>query len=387
MKIAMIGQKALIVAYSGIERHVTELSIRLVRQGHEVLGYTRPRYLSSKIKTHRGVRLVSIWTIPTKHLDAIVHALLCTLDAMRRRVDVIHYHGVGPSLVSWIPRVVAPNIRVVTTFHSIDRYHQKWGMVAQGILRLGEWSATHFAHVTIAVSKDLQKYCKEVYHRSTIYLPNGITPRPKRPLSEIRRRFGLESGEYFLMVTRLVPHKRVEDVIRAFSRLQTTKKLVIVGSGAYTDNYIQGLHALARSDDRVLFLGFQDGKVLDELYDHAHLYIHVSLFEGLPTAPLEAMAHGCPVILSDIPAHQELVKRGIQWVPARNVAELVSAMQFTLSHPKTLRTRGVMLRRQVLKAFAWDDLAKTIGEIYQALLRARQVDVPADASFLARHPS
>ena len=138
MRIAMIGQKGLPAKFGGVERHVHELSVRLVKIGHKVTVYSRKWYTGGKDKKFAGVEIQHLPSIRTKHLDAITHSFLATLNAIKNKSDVIHYHGIGPSLVSWIPRLFAPRIKVITTFNSIDRKHEKWGLGARLILKLSE---------------------------------------------------------------------------------------------------------------------------------------------------------------------------------------------------------------------------------------------------------
>ncbi len=195
MKIAMIGQKGIPTRFGGIERHVEELAIRLGTLGHEVRVYTRAWYAAPKKRFSRGVSTVVTPTVNTKHLDAIVHTFTATIHAIGAGVDVIHYHGVGPSLLSFIPRIFAPRIRVVSTFHCIDRKHQKWNVFARLALGLGERAACVFPHATIAVSKTLQAYCDNSFNTDTIYVPNGISKpaksaslRPRSVTKSLRRK-------------------------------------------------------------------------------------------------------------------------------------------------------------------------------------------------------
>ncbi len=100
MKIAMIGQKGIPTQFGGIERHVEELAVRLGRMRHEVIVYTRAWYAAPRARFSKGVRTVATPTIKSKHLDAVVHTLTSTVHAIRSGVDIIHYHGVGPSLLA-----------------------------------------------------------------------------------------------------------------------------------------------------------------------------------------------------------------------------------------------------------------------------------------------
>src|SRR3989338_11231789 len=102
MKIAMIGQKGMPARFGGAERHVEGLATELVQHGFDITVYARRWYTPKEVTEVDGVKIVHLPTMHTKHLDAIVHTLFATVHAMINRFDVIHYHGVGPSLLSWI---------------------------------------------------------------------------------------------------------------------------------------------------------------------------------------------------------------------------------------------------------------------------------------------
>ncbi len=151
MKIAFIGQKGIPTKFGGVERYVEGVSQNLVKQGHEVFVYTRPYYTSSSKKSWQRVKLINLPSIHTKHLDAISHVFLATMHALTQDYDIIHYQGVGPSLLSFIPRIFKPKTEVVVTFHSLDRNHAKWYWLAKVILIIGEWTACKFPHRTVTV--------------------------------------------------------------------------------------------------------------------------------------------------------------------------------------------------------------------------------------------
>ena len=99
LRIAMVGQRGVPATFGGIEHHVEELGSRLVERGHEVIVYTRTSYLESPIEEYRGMRVKVLPTVDSKHLDAIVHSGVSTAAAIRERVDVIHYHAIGPGIL------------------------------------------------------------------------------------------------------------------------------------------------------------------------------------------------------------------------------------------------------------------------------------------------
>lgn len=372
MKIAMIGQKGIPTRFGGIERHVEALSVRLGQMGHEVLVYTRPWYAASRKRFSKGVRTVATPTIQTKHLDAIAHTFTSTLHAMRSNVDIIHYHGVGPSLLAWIPRVFAPRIRVVSTFHCIDRKHAKWNILARVALMLGEFAAVIFPHETVVVSKMLEAYCMNRFNRDVRYIPNGIS-RPGKALTSYLHKNGLVQGEYLIMVARLVPHKGAHYLIEAYDRLHRKgqhggKRLVIVGGSAFTDAYVAKLQTMAAKNDDIVLTGTKSGRELDALFAGAYAAVHPSESEGLPIAVLEAMSHGKTVISSDIPENMEVTRAyGINF-RNKSVDDLVRKLRYALTHPVDMIERGKKARTFVLTHFQWDDVAKHTDQLYKSLV-------------------
>lgn len=373
MKIAMIGQKGIPAIYGGVERHVEELAKDLTKLGHDVLVYARSWYTPKNIKNYKGITVIHTPTIRTKHLDTVIHTLTSTIHALWSKVDVIHYHGVGPSLFSWIPRLVAPKTKVIVTFHCIDRYHQKWGVIARMILALGEWTACNFPHETIAVSKTIQNYCLNEFHKNTIFIPNGVRSAEKNIAARRLDDFGLEKEKYILMVSRLVPHKGAHYLVEAWKmarrenmELLKDYKLAIVGGSAFTDDYVEELKKFARSDKSVVFTGWQKGEALQELYAHTLLLVHPSENEGLPLTVLSAMAHGRAALVSDIPEHKEVITDRHFWFTNADVFSLTHKIQELLKNKEVLELEGEKNRYQAREKYGWPEIAAKTTEIYMA---------------------
>lgn len=312
MRIIMIGQKGLPAREGGVERHVEDLATRLTREGHEVIAYCRASYAPSQTipSSYLGVRLIRVPAIPTKHLETMTQTFLASIHALFCAADIIHYHGIGPSLFAWIPRLLAPRVRVIATFHCQDYYHQKWGVFARLVFRIGEVVACTMTHSTIAVSKTIQEYIKKTYGRDAAYLPNAVALGKRMPADRMKS-YGLEKGKYLLLVSRMVRHKNIHFVIQGYQRLTRAHvvlpKLVIVGSSCHTDEYVKEVKELASGNQNILFLGEQDTAFLAELYSNARLFVHASASEGLSYALLEAMSYGCPVLVSDIAENKEVL--------------------------------------------------------------------------------
>lgn len=369
VRVAMIGLKGLPPRKDsgGVERHVDELGARLVERGFEVAAYVRARFSVPGAASHRGMRLLRLPSVPTKHLDALTHTFLASLHALFGRYDVIHYHGVGPSTLAWIPRVFSPRSKVVVTFHSIDRFHQKWGRFARAYLRFGEWTACRFPHLTIAVSKTIREYCADEYGREAVYVPNGAKVRPY-PGNDLLAKWRLSPGSYLLTVARLVKQKGIHHLIDAYDGFEAEKTLVITGAEAFGTDYGAYVKELAEGNSNIVFTGFQEGRALAQLFANAYLYVHPSEAEGLAVSVLEAMGYGRCVLASDIPENLESVGgTGITFVNA-DARDLRIKLRQLLNHPEIVEERGEWGRRWVAEEYDWDGVAEATAEAYAGVL-------------------
>lgn len=372
MKIAMIGQKGIPATFGGVERHVQELSEQLVARGHEVTVYSRPWYAPETGTSFNGIAVVPLWSFKSKHFDTISHTLLATLHAMRHKHSIIHYHGVGPALLSWIPRYFAPDTTVIATFHSIDRKHKKWGLIARWFLRLGEWAACTFPHHTIAVSRTIEQYARDVYDRDTVYIPNSVNIPAHGTNPALLKEWSISSGNYILVVSRLIPHKGIHYVMEAFKNIEDSepdllnnKKLVIVGDGYYTGDYVRQLTVLADTSDNIIMTGFQSGEKLAALFEHASLMVHASDNEGMPITVLEGMSNGLPILLSDIPEHRDLVGEKTCFFLHGNVSSLTSRLKELLREsPTTLAMYGKANRTAIDREYTWAATMEKILLVY-----------------------
>ncbi len=372
MKIAMIGQKGMPAIYGGVETHVESLATNLVKQGHEVLVYTRKWYSPMRPRKINGVKVIYTPTIHTKHLDAIIHTFTSTIHAVLEKADVIHYHGVGPALLSWLPKLLRPKTKIIATFHCIDRYHQKWGPFSRLMLALGERAICHFPDETIAVSKTIQDYCIKEFGKVLTYVPNGVSVETTPTNPELLREWDLQPNKYFLMVSRLVRHKGAHYLIEAwqFARRQNPElfkdfKLVLVGGSAFTEKYIEELKHVAGGDKTIVFTGWQNGKSLEALYDNTLMLVHPSENEGLPMSVLQAMSYSKPVLVSDIPEHKEVVIDSGFWFENTRVYSLANKIIELTQNPDLLKEAGLKNQVRAKQFYNWKDIVEETIKVYE----------------------
>ena len=378
MRIMMIGQKGIPATYGGIERHVEEVGSRLAERGHEVTVFCRRNY-STEDREYRGMQLRPMRTPTTKHLDAFVHSGLSTFVGMTEAPDVVHYHALGPGLWAPLPRYLSPS-KVVLTVHGLDQHRAKWGRGARAVLTTAAWMSARIPDATIGVSRALTDHYLERYGRSMVYIPNGVTPRRRRPAREILERFALAEGSYVLFVGRLVPEKAPDLLIEAFRHVPGNLRLVIAGGSSFTDRYAASLHGLASADPRVVFTGYVYGETIEELYSNAAVFVLPSLLEGLPLTLLEAAAFGVPIVVSDIPPHLEVVvhdgpgHRLFRSGDARSLAEVVEA---AVENHASEREGARHFSSEVVRTYCWDDVTRATEDLYRSLLTLPQPLAPS----------
>lgn len=369
LNIAMLGHKRIPLREGGVEVVVEELSTRMAAYGHNVTCYNRSgHHISGKEfdrsipKEYKKVKLKTVFTIHQKGLAAVTASFLGAICAALGKYDVVHFHAEGPCVMLWIPKLFGKPC--VATIHGLDWQRAKWGGFASKYIKLGEKTAVKYADEIIVLSKGAQKYFMDTYGRKTRLISNGVERPILRNSQLIKEKFGLDNGGYILFLSRLVPEKGIIYLIKAFKRIRTEKKLVIAGGSSDTDFFMQKLKQLAKDDDRIIFTGFVQGQVLEELYSNAYIYVLPSDLEGMPLSLLEAMSYGNCCLVSDIAECVEIVEDKAMLFKRSDIADLKEKLQYACDNPDEVRLRKAGVADFVCKKYNWDDAAAQTLDVY-----------------------
>jgi glycosyltransferase involved in cell wall biosynthesis len=368
MRIAILGQKGIPAKGGGVEKHVENLAVNLVKAGEEILVYNRSNYRPEKLKNYQNIQIINLPTIGSKHLDTIVHTFLSIIHLSTQKVDIIHLHSIGPGLLAWLIKLIKPKTKLVFTFHCQDYYHQKWNITARYMLKLGEKIAHKYADEVIVVSKNLQSYSSKKYNRQINYIPNAVEKAKIVSANIIKERWGLEKGSYIVSISRLVKHKGIHYLIEAYKKLKTDKKLVIVGSGSHTDNYVKYLHNLAKDNKNIIFTGLQNSDTLNELFSNAYIFVQPSEEEGLSISLLEALSYKLPIIASDIPANMEVLGDTNILFKNKNIDSLTEKLEKLINNSDLTLRLGEKGQERVEKYFSWPLVSKDVIGVYKKAL-------------------
>ncbi len=375
LRIATLGHKRIPSREGGIEIVVEELSTRMVQLGHSVTCYNRKGHhvsgaeFDGEVKPeYKGVKLKTVPTIEKKGLAAVTSSLFASLFAAVGSYDVVHIHAEGPAFFCWLPKLFRK--RVIVTVHGIDWQREKWKSgFGSEFIHCGEKNAVKYADEIIVLSKGVQEYFQKEYGRKTVFIPNGVNRPEVVDADLITKRFDLHKNEYFLFLGRLVPEKGIRYLIEAFKEVKTDKKLVIAGGASDTDEFTQELKKLAESDRRIIFTGFVQGKMLDELYSNAYVYVLPSDLEGMSLSLLEAMSYGNCCVVSDIAECTEVVEDKAVIFKKSNVADLREKLQECCFDGKKVEEYKETAADFICRKYDWNNVVeKTLGIYRRNLL-------------------
>ncbi len=362
LKIAFIGGRGVAGKYSGIETYYEEVGRRLAENGHRVTAYCRS-YFTPEVPEHHGVRIVRLPTIRSKHLDTLAHTLLSTVHACFSDCDVVHYHALGPSLFSYLPRLFGK--KTVVTVQGLDWRRKKWNWLARNVLRLGEWASARLPNQTLVVSRTLQKHYFIQHSKETVYTPNGTRIRKRRGGPHLER-LGLVPGGYVLYLGRFSPEKNCDLLIDAFEKTATPLKLVLAGGSSHTDKYVSRLRG--HESDRVKFLDWLSGDAFEEVLTNAALFVLPSDLEGLSLALLDAMGAGICALASDVPENREVIEDTGFVFKAADAADLQRMLTLLLSDVRLRQIAGASGQMRVRQHYLWGKATKDLAAVYADLM-------------------
>lgn len=370
LNIAMLGHKRIPSREGGIEIVVEELSTRMVKLGHQVTCFNRKghhvsgfEFDGSQLSEYKGVKLKSVWTLDKKGLAAMTSSLSAAIKAAFGKYDVVHFHAEGPCAMLWFPKLFGK--RCIATIHGIDWQRAKWSGLASKYIKFGEKVAAKYADEIIVLSEGVQKYFMDTYNRKTIFIPNGVNKPIIRESQLIKEKFGLDKDSYILFLGRLVPEKGISYLIEAFKQINTDKKLVIAGGSSDTNDFLRELKKLAKDDERIIFTGFVQGQLLEELYSNAYVYVLPSDLEGMPLSLLEAMSYGNCCVVSDIAECAEVVEDKAVVFPKSNVEQLKERLQDLCDHPEKVQSYKNSASDFICQKYNWDDVVNRTVALYQ----------------------
>jgi glycosyltransferase involved in cell wall biosynthesis len=187
---------------------------------------------------------------------------------------------------------------------------------------------------------------------------------------------------FLLYAGRISPHKNLVRIIEAFSALKAELekdgsfpdlKLIIIGDELSKHPDLRRTVIRGGVQNDVRFMGFVPIEMLRVFYDAAKIFVFPSLYEGFGLPPLEAMAHGTPVVTSNTSSLPEVVGNAAVLVNPENVFEIMRALLRVLLD-QAVRDKYKQRGYEQVKKFSWDASARQTLAVYEAVAGKQQTD-------------
>jgi glycosyltransferase involved in cell wall biosynthesis len=355
--VAILGTRGIPAHYGGFETFAEELSVRLAARGHRVTVYCRER---PREAVHRGIHLQYLPTIRHKYFDTIAHTFISTLHLAAHRADVALYCNGANAIFTAMPRLLG--IPTALNVDGLERRRKKWGRLAKAWYLVSEWLAAFLPNEVVTDARAIQDYYRQRRGRSSTFIPYGAEIGKVDSTAALAH-LGLESGRYFLYVSRMEPENHALEVRQAFESTRTDMKLALIGDAPYARQYIRQVRDT--QDPRIVIPGAIYGQGYRELGSHCFAYIHATAVGGTHPALIEAMGRGALVLYLDNPENAEVAAgAGIAFE-----ADLTEKIEMLLRMPEDERNQ---LRRsameRVRERYCWDAVASAYESLFEKLL-------------------
>lgn len=236
------------------------------------------------------------------------------------------------------------------------------------------WKEIHRSDYIIFDSETILKEALELGfpQEKLLLLYPGIDHSLFKPLSAslleaFRKKLKLPE-KFLLFVGALEPRKNLSFLFKTYNLLPSSLRkefpLLVVGSTGWgNQDYLKEL-----KHSKVLFLGYVRDEVLAKLYNLATLLIYPSLYEGFGFPPLEAMACGCPALVSELPVFREVYGEAVFYFQGKSPEEFASTLRELLQDEEKLREKGKLGLSQA-SLYCWKKTAKLLlSKVFQVEL-------------------
>jgi glycosyltransferase involved in cell wall biosynthesis len=376
----------------GVERHVAEISRRLVARGHRVTALTSELYreipwqrLGPEVprrETSDGIeiRRLPVWTLPGELHYPFFRGLGGALASVAPDLVHVHTYGTNHAAVArrYHRRARVPYV-ITAHYHPIWSIHGGWlrHRIRGFYDRVLAAPIVAEADTLIVQTHEEERLVREngfPLPRVAI-IPPGYTPlaNPLPGERAFSERFGI-AGPFALFVGRLASNKGLVPLIEGFAILakrEPEARLVIVGEDGGVRPEVERSVRAAGLERRVHLTGFvSDESLLASAFREARVFVLPSEYESFGLVLLEAMAQGTPVIASRVGGIPEFVADGQAGllVPPLQSGPLADALLSLWNDEDRRRRMGEFGRIGTVPRYTWDRVVDRLLEVYAGAL-------------------
>lgn len=271
------------------------------------------------------------------------------------KIDIIYSSTQHGTFFTNIPQILTIHDLLAIVFpnqHKLQYYYYKY--FTPFLLKKTKGLVT----VSNNTKTDLEKEynCQDIQIVYNSYDTEHFVKKEKSKFKE-------EFGDYFLFIGASYPHKNLKRAIEAFLSLRDEfphlKFIIAGGQKAYRDGVIDSFKEKGITLDNIEIIDYVAFQDLPELYSGAIALLYPSLYEGFGIPPIEAMACGCPVIVSNTSSLPEVCANAAIYIDPQDTVSIKNGMEKVLNDTD-YRESLVQLGFENIKRFRWDKSAKDL---------------------------
>ncbi len=298
---------------------------------------------------------------------------------LREQLDLVHIPYFNVPIL--YPKTFVVTIHDLTILHFNTGRATTLPWVLYQLRRVGYWlvHAVGLARAAkiLTVSNATKQELMDHFHLDSskiVVTHEGVDDKIKNQKSKIKNEIPIITNPYFLYVGNAYPHKDLETLLRAFQQfnnltIQQLTKLVLVGKDDFFYKRLKEEVKTLGLASNILFFGEANDAELSNLYTHAIALVFPSRMEGFGLPAIEALALGCPVIVTDIAVFKEILGNFVTYFPVGNVEALASILQKALDGNLARPIAKDIASH--LSSFEWPALARATLDTYEDCLGVR----------------
>lgn len=293
--------------------------------------------------------------------------LLFPLRALMEGFDVIYnttHHGILFAFKRRQIVTIQNDVEVTFKFpgqHILQYYYFKY--VIPYLLRKSFAVISTSGYARDTILKYYGNNISNIDYAYNSYNKNIFYPSPRSRDKSVLRKYGLENNAYILNVGASYPHKNIGNLLMAYEKVAKKYKDIYLCIAGYKKRY---LDPLIKSEvfDRIIRVPYAPQGEMAVLYRGAFCLVFPSLHESFGIPSIEAMASGCPVIVSNVSAFPEICEDAALYCnpyDANDIADKIEQLFTDNKLKDNLRGKGL----ERAKKFSWEDTARKIYQIMQ----------------------
>ena len=395
MNIALLMHELLVEG--GGERQCVSLARALAQQGHIISLYTCAYDRANcfpEICKDLNIRDVGRGHFQWLRGPTFIRGYL-DMAHLARTVSVQHdvwnpHHWPAQWGAVWLKHKLGG--KVVWMCNDVPNFHQQAhdrktvGFLRSAIARLYylyDGAQNCKTDLTLFLSNWAESEFTAIYPARTSVVRSGADPNrfaPGGDRDKIRRRFGYSPDDFVLLWLGIfMPHRRLQDAIEAVGLLRSSMKakLLLAGSDRSFTEYCNSLKSLVQErgiQERVTFAGKVDDQEIRDFYCACDAFLFPNENQTWGLAVLEAMACGCPVLVSEGAAVQEVLtdNENALLFPARNPEVLAQKIDQLAAQPELRQRLGQAGMALVRTTYNWEQFARQVARICEEIADKNQ---------------